>query len=497
MKCPICGQVNREEARFCKQCGAELPPSPPPEPLPATDSAAEAPPLAEGQDPPAGEPGSEAPAETEEPEEEEDEAPAALEAEADQPPPVLSADGGEQPAAETEEPEEEEGEEEDVLTLWREQAEPLEPVAPGTVLNGRYVVREVLAIDDEGTTYLAGDLCKCWQCGFEGNFPDDLFCSSCGAELSRKPACQLLERLIAGGEEISPDSDQIQFVENGRLYIVLPEVETVAAPSAAPPANIRLVVGQRSDTGRVRELDEDSLLALTLSCTYESEARPVLGLFVVADGMGGHEGGEIASKLALQMLANRVLQSIFLPEMAGERCLGETISTCLREGVQAANEAVYSSRQKRGTNMGTTLTAGLFKNGQLYLAHVGDCRAYRWGEEGLQQLTEDHSLIARLIASGNASPEEIYTHPKRSVIYRSIGDKPEVEIDTILTTLAPGERLILCCDGLWEMIRDEGIEEVMLGEADPQAACDIMIRQANLSGGEDNISVIVVQVETA
>jgi serine/threonine protein phosphatase PrpC len=147
--------------------------------------------------------------------------------------------------------------------------------------------------------------------------------------------------------------------------------------------------------------------------------------------------------------------------------------------------------------MGTTLTAGLFKNGQLYLAHVGDCRAYRWGEDGLQQLTEDHSLIAKLIAAGHANPEEIYTHPQRNVIYRSIGDRPEVDIDTILTTLSPGERLIICCDGLWEMIQNAGIEEAMLSEADPQAACDLMVRQANLAGGEDNISVIVVQVETA
>jgi serine/threonine protein phosphatase PrpC len=457
MDCPNCGRSNREEAHFCEQCGAELAPSPPP----TTDTAAEAPPPAEGETQQTGEP--------------ESESPAAL------------------PPAETGEPEGEA--EEDILTTWREQEELLEPVALGTVLNGRYAVREVLAVDEEGTTYLVEDLHKCRQCGFEGNFPEDVFCSSCGAELSDRPTCRLGERPAATGEEVPPDSAQVQFVEGGRLYTVLPEAEIEEAPPAAPPANIRLVVGQRSDTGRVRELDEDSLLALTLSCTYESEIRSVLGLFAVADGMGGHEGGEIASRLALRMLANHALKNIFLPEMGGEPCLEETITACLKEGVKAANDAVYLNRQKRGTNMGTTLTAGLFKDGQLHLAHVGDCRAYRWGGEGLQQLTEDHSLVARLIASGNARPEEIYTHPQRSIIYRSIGDKPEVEVDTILTTLAPGERLVLCCDGLWEMIRNEGIEEVMLSEADPQAACDTMIRQANLAGGEDNISVIVVQVE--
>jgi protein phosphatase len=110
-------------------------------------------------------------------------------------------------------------------------------------------------------------------------------------------------------------------------------------------------------------------------------------------------------------------------------------------------------------------------------------------------LTTDHSVVARMIADGQAEPEEIYTHPHRSVIYRSIGDKPLVDVDTAALPLEPGDRLILCCDGLWEMIYDEGIEDVMMQESDPQLACDQLVKRANLAGGEDNISVIVVQVE--
>ena len=145
--------------------------------------------------------------------------------------------------------------------------------------------------------------------------------------------------------------------------------------------------------------------------------------------------------------------------------------------------------------MGTTLTAAFVRDDRLFLAHVGDCRAYRWNADGLEQLTTDHSVVASMIASGQAAPEEIYTHPHRSVIYRCIGDKPLVEVDTDVLPLAPGDRLVLCCDGLWEMIRNEGIEDVLMQEADPQRACDLMVQRANAAGGDDNISVIVVQVE--
>jgi serine/threonine protein phosphatase PrpC len=144
--------------------------------------------------------------------------------------------------------------------------------------------------------------------------------------------------------------------------------------------------------------------------------------------------------------------------------------------------------------MGTTLTAVLLKDWTLYLVHVGDCRAYRWSEAGLAQLTTDHSIVASMIATGTAQPGEIYTHPQRSIIYRCIGDQPTVEVDTAVMSISPGDRLLLCCDGLWEMIRDEGIEDVMLREPNPQQACETMVEQANLAGGTDNISVIVVQL---
>jgi serine/threonine protein phosphatase PrpC len=161
----------------------------------------------------------------------------------------------------------------------------------------------------------------------------------------------------------------------------------------------------------------------------------------------------------------------------------------------AANDTVYLARQKAENDMGTTLTAAFVQDRHLFLAHVGDCRAYRWNVDGLAQLTTDHSVVASMVASGQATPDEVYTHPHRSIIYRSIGDKPMVEVDTDRLPLASGDRLILCSDGLWEMLRNEGIEDVMLQEADPQVACELLVKLANAAGGDDNISVIVVQMD--
>ena len=140
-------------------------------------------------------------------------------------------------------------------------------------------------------------------------------------------------------------------------------------------------------------------------------------------------------------------------------------------------------------------TAVLVLNDTAVAANVGDSRVYLWRDGKLAQITQDHSLVASLIAVGELEPEEIYTHEKKSVIYRSIGDKPDVEVDTFVTPLQDGDRLVCCCDGLWEMIRDEGIAEVMLSEPDPQQACNEMVKRANFAGGEDNISVIVTAVE--
>jgi len=376
-----------------------------------------------------------------------------------------------------------------------QEAEPLVAVPTGSVIANRYIVLEPQEVRVAEILYSARDLRRCWQCDFEGNAPDDAFCAQCGAAMDRRPGVRLLQVRDAQAEPQDGATVAERVTQEGSTFLVLAESRTEQQASSAVK-DVRLVIGQRSDVGRARELNEDSLLVLFLVPTFESRPYPALGLLAVADGMGGHEGGEVASKLALQVLAQQVVHSIVLPELAGETISDQDISLRMGQAGVAANDAVYLARHKRENDMGTTLTAAFVCDGRLFLAHVGDSRAYRWNGDGLKQLTTDHSLVASMIATGRAAPEEIYTHPQRNVIYRCIGDRPVVEVDTAIWPLGTGDRLLLCSDGLWEMVRDEGIQDVLMQEADPQAACDLLVKRANAVGGEDNISVIVVQLET-
>jgi protein phosphatase len=142
--------------------------------------------------------------------------------------------------------------------------------------------------------------------------------------------------------------------------------------------------------------------------------------------------------------------------------------------------------------MSSTITAALIVEGTAYVANVGDSRTYLWSATGLRSLTKDHSLVQRLVDNGQIEPQAVYAHPQRNLIYQSMGDRPEVQPDTLRLALSADDRLILCSDGLWEMVRTEGLEEVLLAEPDPQRACDTLLHNANLAGGEDNISVIIV-----
>ncbi len=390
------------------------------------------------------------------------------------------------------------GSKDDVLAFWREEAELMTPLSPDTVIEGRYAVVEALDVQENQILYYAQDLQRCWQCGSEDNDPEGAFCTRCGVLMDRRPEVRLLEVLDPETEPPTGKTVAARFSHESRHLLLLTEPEPGPEPEAEAlpePLGVHLLAGQRSDAGQLRELDEDSLFVLTLSPTYEAHTGPVLGLYIVADGMGGHAGGEVASKMAVQAVVDHVMRSVILPELAGELVLQDDILPLLRQATMAANDAVYLARQKRETDMGTTLTTALIRDDHLFVAHVGDCRAYRWNEKGLEQLTTDHSVIATMIAHGQARPEELYTHPHRSIVYRCIGDKPLVDVDSDMLPIAPGDRIIVCSDGLWEMVRDEGIDDVMMQEADPQSACDLLVRHANAAGGEDNISVIVVQVD--
>lgn len=547
MTCPGCGGNNRDNARFCRHCGtglgpeagrqepgapgggaaegagADTGPEAPADEAAGTDAAA-GPEADAAQPEPADEAGEPADAvtrpDTGPAEAVEDGAPAetapAPEPEGEQPAGEAAAPAG--AAAEPEgqaspgapgaaagpPPPDEPAPPDAVPPADAEAPEPcLVPFAPGTVLDGRYLVLEVLEQQPAQVRYAARDLGRCWQCGFSANAPDDAFCAQCGASLAGGRA--LVTLLQAGTPQAAApqgETPAARFSEGDAHFLVLVARAPLSAPVAAPAGGLRLAVGGATHPGQARPLNEDSLLTLMLegsSLRTQPDAGlglPLrLGLYAVADGMGGHEGGEVASKLAMHVFGSEVVRAILLPALAGREVPAGEAAALLARAVEAANDAVYLARQKRENDMGTTLTAALVLDGRLLLAHVGDCRALRWNAAGLEQLTADHSLVASLVAAGRAAPDEVYTHPQRSVILRCVGDRPTVEVDTAKLSLAAGDRLVLCSDGLWEMLRNEGIADVLMQEPDPQAAAGLLVARANAAGGDDNITVLVIQAE--
>jgi PPM family protein phosphatase len=226
-----------------------------------------------------------------------------------------------------------------------------------------------------------------------------------------------------------------------------------------------------SDPGRRRRRNEDAYVV----------SPP---LFAVADGMGGAQAGELASRLAVEAMGEE-------PEGRGE----ERLSTLIRE----ANRRVFarSHEDASASGMGTTMTAAIVgDDGTVTIGHVGDSRAYRLRDDQLEQLTEDHSLVAELVRSGRLSAAEAETHPQRSVITRALGTDPEVAVDVFTVQGEAGDLFLLCSDGLTTMVEDEDIRRTLAESRDDlEAAARELVARANRGGGEDNITVIFFELE--
>lgn len=227
--------------------------------------------------------------------------------------------------------------------------------------------------------------------------------------------------------------------------------------------------GSRTDVGYVRDHNEDSLIIIP-------------PLFAVADGMGGHEAGEIASEITVNTLAELVPNHL---DAEG-----------LTAAVEAANYNVLKApRQGIGRDgMGTTLTAAMLEGERLLIAQVGDSRAYLLHRGHLQQITRDHSLMADLIEAGQITPEEARTHPNRSVITRAIGSDIHMRPDIYELNVSAGDRVLICSDGLSSMVSDHAIQAIMKRQSDPQRCADELVQAALENGGADNVTVIVADV---
>jgi serine/threonine protein phosphatase PrpC len=249
-------------------------------------------------------------------------------------------------------------------------------------------------------------------------------------------------------------------------------------------------VGQRCHVGALRSRNEDSCLTF-LAETGGQEPLAPFGLFIVADGMGGHHAGHEASKTVSRALARHVLANVFTPFLEDAASAGrEPVQDVMLEAVRAANRAIFSPDPDRES--GTTVTAALVLGRRLYLVHVGDSRGYLYADGKLEQLSTDHSYVQRLQEAGQLTAEEAAAHPQRNVLYRAVGQGDELEVDAFSRSLPRAGKLLLCSDGLWGLVPGPEIMAVLDSDASPQEMVDVLVEMALKAGGHDNITGVLV-----
>jgi PPM family protein phosphatase len=254
--------------------------------------------------------------------------------------------------------------------------------------------------------------------------------------------------------------------------------------------NNHLIFGQSTDVGMVRTNNQDAALSFFFT-SRSAEDRPDFGLFIVADGMGGHHDGEKASAMTARIVASQVTSNIYLPILSGENDSSRPpITEALISAVQKANSEVITLVPEGGT----TLTAVAVIGDLAYVAHVGDSRVYLIAKEGIEQLTRDHSLVQRLKELDQITEDEMKDHPQKNVLYRAIGQSESLEVDAISRRLPPNSRLLVCSDGLWNQVDSKDILDIVLNNHNPQEACDKLVALANTRGGPDNITAILLQI---
>ena len=242
---------------------------------------------------------------------------------------------------------------------------------------------------------------------------------------------------------------------------------------------MELTYASRSDVGMIRAGNEDSVHA---------DATPQRGIFVVADGMGGHAAGEVASAMAVQIITREL----------GARTTAslDAAEAALREAIRAANRAIFdrtlSESEKQG--MGTTVSVLILLAGHYLIGQVGDSRIYRWRDGQLEQLTKDHSYVQEQVDAGYLTPAQARAHPYSNVITRCVGATPDLQADTYRGELQAGDLFLVASDGLTGMVEDDRLHEIIASKLSPGRLVDALIHEANGHGGLDNITAIVVQV---
>lgn len=262
----------------------------------------------------------------------------------------------------------------------------------------------------------------------------------------------------------------------------------VAAGPSDSRARRHAVIGTANATGVERSHNEDALVVLSGNFAGQ-ESLPDFGLYVIADGMGGHRSGEVASSLSVRTVARRLTEQTLLRlfDLEPREDLNP-LQDLVRHALEEANQTVVS----RVPGGGTTLTAAVVLGEQMTIGHVGDSRAYVIRNGETKVITRDHSLVERLRELGQLTEEEAASHPQRNVLYRAIGQGANLEVDVFTLPVPRGGYLLMCSDGLWGVVADPEILRIVADARDPQDACDELVRAANSAGGPDNITAVLV-----
>ena len=245
-------------------------------------------------------------------------------------------------------------------------------------------------------------------------------------------------------------------------------------------------IGMKSDIGKTREVDEDSIRVEESRSIIKSKMRMVR-LLVVADGMGGHQNGDKASEIA-----SKAIKDVWSQELDN----GTAKHLILEHGIQKANQDIldYTAKHPEASGMGTTSVCAIVEGNDVVLANVGDSRAYKISDE-IHQVTKDHSYVQELVDNEGLSKDDAREHPRNNEITKAVGLSSSLEVDTMKLTLDSDESLLLCCDGVNDHLSDDEIQKIVRDSPDPDTACKKIVDMANEKGGFDNISLIILSAE--
>ncbi len=303
---------------------------------------------------------------------------------------------------------------------------------------------------------------------------------------------KFLNKLFRNRKNKNQTADDIKSAARAAPTIPLSEIALPGNNQRALDERLpQFFVGCAQSIGRQRDHNEDSLFTFSSNFSNNGSQLP-FGLFIVADGMGGHKHGEIASDLAVKTVAAYILNNILNPMLhSGTSFSEKTIQEILQNGTLEAHQAIL----KHAPGGGTTLTAILMIDRQMTIAHVGDSRAYSVSLDGkLNCLTRDHSLVMRMIELGQLTKEEAAAHPQRNVLYRALGQVELFSVDIYTHPLPSAGFILICSDGLWGVLSDEQISKIIMSTPGIKQTSQALIHAANQAGGPDNITAVLIRI---